>query len=75
MESKLKKGIRNSLKNLGNLVAKNKKRIKELEEIRSSEFRKRQSRMFNKDKKSVKELAAEKELYELNAGTAYKPKN
>ena len=75
MESKLKKGIRNSLKNLGNLVAKNKKRIKELEEIRSSEFRKRQSRMFNKDKKSAKELAAEKELYELNAGTAYKPKN
>ena len=31
--------------------------------------------MFNKDKKSDKELAAEKELYELGAGTAYKPKD
>ena len=75
MDSKLKKGIKNSLQNLGNLVAKNKKRIKELEEIRSSEFNKRQSRMFNKDKKSDRELAAEKELYELGAGTAYKPKD
>ena len=75
MESKLKKGIRKSLKNLGNLVERNKGKIKELEEIRSSELRKRQSRMFNKDKKSDKELAAEKELYELGAGTAYKPKD
>ena len=75
MDSKLKKGIRKSLKNLGNLVEKNKGKIKELEEIRSSELRKRQNRMFNKDKKSARELAAEKELYELGAGTGYKPKD
>ena len=74
-QSKLKKGIRNSMQNLSKLVAKNKKRIKELEEIRSSEVYKRLNRKVNKDKKSDIELSAEKELYELGAGTAYKPKD
>jgi hypothetical protein len=75
MDSKLKKGIRKSLKNLGDLVERNKGKIKKLEEIRSSEVHKRWNRPHNKNKKSKIELAAEKELYELGAGTAYKPKD
>lgn len=74
-QSKLKKGMeKNKERDAQIKEAQRQKAIEKWNDVRSNEVYKRWNRPNNKDKKSDKELYAEKKLYELGAGTSYKPK-
>ena len=74
-QSNLKKGMeKNKERDAQIKEAQRKKEIEKWNDVRTTEVYRRHRRLVNKDKKSDKELYAEKKLYELGAGTAYKPK-